>query len=114
MEIRVNYEQCNGSGMCIAVCPSTAISLVNGIAEIDKSACTLYQKCVKDCPVGAISIVELPQIVGKKSIQSFKNLEVIEVEPITSSVKHSIVSIVAYMGSKLIPSPLIYFFKCCG
>ena len=111
MEIRVNHAQCTGCGICIDICPSTAISLVNGIAEIDIFACTLCQKCVKDCPVGAISIVELPQIVDIKSMQFSENLEVIEAEPISSSAQRSIVSIMAYMGSKVIPRLIDLFFS---
>ncbi|MDO9546320.1 MAG: 4Fe-4S binding protein [Pelolinea sp.] len=111
MEVQVNKELCDGCGNCISICPAGAISLVNGIAEIDKSVCTLCQKCVKDCPVGAISIVKLPQIVEKKSIQFSENLEVIEAEPISSSAQHSIFSIVAYMGSKMIPRLIDLFLS---
>lgn len=47
---------CLGLGDCVAVCEYDAISIVNGIACIDKSSCISCGKCVTACPNFLISL----------------------------------------------------------
>lgn len=41
---------CLGFGSCVKACPFDAISIVNGIASIDKDKCKACGKCVAECP----------------------------------------------------------------
>jgi len=51
----VNKEECTGCETCVDACPVDAISMVDGIAEIDAGECTECGTCISECPVEAIS-----------------------------------------------------------
>lgn len=48
---------CLGYGTCVSVCPFDAISIVNGIAVVDKEKCKACGKCVDICPKHLISLI---------------------------------------------------------
>ncbi len=48
---------CLGYGSCISVCDNDAISIVNGIAVVDREKCLGCGKCAKECPKGLIEMV---------------------------------------------------------
>lgn len=50
-----NYG-CLGFGSCVKVCSNNAISIVNGVAVVDKNLCTSCGKCVKACPKNLIEL----------------------------------------------------------
>ncbi|MBL7197672.1 MAG: 4Fe-4S binding protein [Candidatus Omnitrophica bacterium] len=52
---RLDKGKCKGCGACINVCPVQAISLTEGIADIDSNRCIECGRCINVCPVGAIS-----------------------------------------------------------
>ena len=56
--IAINYEDCNGCGECVEICPTGAIILQNGKAALDESLCEGCQVCVDSCPQSAIVIRE--------------------------------------------------------
>lgn len=43
-------DGCLGFGDCVAVCPSDAISVQNGVAVVNKAKCTGCLMCAKACP----------------------------------------------------------------
>ncbi len=51
---KVVREKCVGCGDCIPVCPYTAISRVEGKAEVNPALCKGCGTCVATCPSGAI------------------------------------------------------------
>lgn len=51
-----NYG-CLGYGTCAAVCPFGAISVVDGVAVVDKEKCKACGKCIDVCPKHLISLV---------------------------------------------------------
>ncbi|MFZ5769736.1 MAG: FAD-binding protein [Bacillota bacterium] len=53
--IRVLAERCTGCEACVAVCPTGAIEMSEGIASIG-DACTLCRACVSVCPAEAIQV----------------------------------------------------------
>ncbi len=53
--MKVDKEKCLSCGACIAMCPTQAISMKNGKAEINKKKCIKCGTCMQICPVGAIN-----------------------------------------------------------
>ena len=54
---------CLGYGDCIKVCSQGAISIVDGIAVIDKAKCMGCGLCAKACPNGLIAVRRISQAV---------------------------------------------------
>lgn len=50
----VTKDVCTGCEACVDACPSEAIKMVDGTAQIDASMCSECLVCVETCPVGAI------------------------------------------------------------
>ncbi len=48
---------CLGYGTCVKVCPFEAISVVDGVAVVDKEKCKACNKCVDACPKHLISLI---------------------------------------------------------
>ncbi len=48
---------CIGFGDCVDACPFGAISVVEGLAEVDESLCTGCGACKKACPKNIITVV---------------------------------------------------------
>lgn len=48
---------CLGDGNCVRACQFDAISIVDGIAVVDKEKCVACGACVKACPKGIIDII---------------------------------------------------------
>lgn len=48
---------CMGFGSCVDVCDFDAISIVNGIAYVDREKCVSCGKCVKACPKNLIELI---------------------------------------------------------
>ena len=48
---------CMGLGSCVNVCSFDAISVVDGVACVDKEKCTGCGTCTRACPKGLISLV---------------------------------------------------------
>lgn len=48
---------CMGLGSCVKVCEFGALSIIDGIAVVDKEKCTACGKCVNICPKNLIEIV---------------------------------------------------------
>lgn len=73
---------CLGLGDCIKVCEYGAISIVDGIANVNKSKCVACGKCTKTCPNGIISIKKITNHIdvlcsshdnGKNTVSACKN-----------------------------------------
>ena len=58
MKVQINPDVCAGCGICMDECPSSAIHMPNGYAQIDQKLCTGCQTCVEICPMGAIEVSE--------------------------------------------------------
>ena len=48
---------CIGFGDCAAACEYGAVTVVDGVASVDREKCTGCGKCVKACPKGIITLV---------------------------------------------------------
>ncbi|MBN2598801.1 MAG: 4Fe-4S binding protein [Marinifilaceae bacterium] len=54
--LKVVEEVCIGCTHCMNVCPTSAIRVKNGTADINKNACVDCGECLKCCPVNAIIV----------------------------------------------------------
>lgn len=48
---------CKGFGTCVKACQFDAISVVNGVAVVDRTKCVACGKCASVCPMGLIEII---------------------------------------------------------
>lgn len=57
--LEINKDECIGCEACVEVCPFGALSMVDGVAEVDDT-CTACGACLDVCPVDALSLPERP------------------------------------------------------
>ena len=58
--IYVDEERCTGCGLCVESCPTGAIRLVDGVAQVEQSLCRECEVCLSTCPNGAILAIREP------------------------------------------------------
>jgi len=46
--------RCTGCGACVEVCPTGALTLVDGKAYLDEALCKGCEACIQACPIGAL------------------------------------------------------------
>ncbi len=56
--IKVDKDECDFCGACVAVCPVDCIELLEKDIEIDLKICIECKLCIYVCPVEAMSHVE--------------------------------------------------------
>ena len=56
MAVKINKQKCTGCKKCIKACPVDAITLKSKIAVVNKNLCIDCGACVKVCPKSAISV----------------------------------------------------------
>ena len=71
MAIKIDKEQCIGCESCVATCPTGALSMEDGKANVNEDTCVSCGACVGECPVGAIS---LGGAAEKKEVAEGKDL----------------------------------------
>lgn len=48
--MKFNKDNCTGCGSCVEFCPNAAITLVNGIPQVDEDKCySNCNKCISSC-----------------------------------------------------------------
>lgn len=57
--ISIDHQACNGCGLCIESCPTCALRLVDGLAQLDEHLCQGCEICIDVCPQGAITVSEV-------------------------------------------------------
>jgi len=85
--IRVIGSACTGCGLCIDVCPFSAIALEDSIARIDLNKCTVCGACVEACEFDAIEILRQPattrDLAEYKDVWVFAEQRDGEIQPVT-------------------------------
>jgi ferredoxin len=57
----VDHALCDACGLCMPLCPPTAIHMRRDGLRVDAAACTGCRKCIAPCPVGALRMVDHPE-----------------------------------------------------
>ena len=68
--IKVILDKCVGCGLCVNVCPTSAIKMVDKKAIIDLDNCTFCGACPESCKFEAI-VIERAQEAQEKDISSY-------------------------------------------
>ena len=89
----IDYQKCNGCAICMEICKSGAIYLLDNKAQIDQNLCTECGACVEVCPNDAITMGHTEQQQYPVSINPSPR------QSIMSAVKSSAIAV----GSALIP-----------
>ncbi|NLN61101.1 MAG: 4Fe-4S binding protein [Deltaproteobacteria bacterium] len=55
----VDPDRCNGCGLCVEICPSDTLSMVDGKAVVTGKRSLSCGQCAAVCPVGAITVTSL-------------------------------------------------------
>jgi NAD-dependent dihydropyrimidine dehydrogenase PreA subunit len=53
----LDEARCTGCGACVEVCPTGALTLVEGKAHLDDTLCRACEACIQACPAGALQPV---------------------------------------------------------
>ena len=53
--IIINYDKCNGCGLCVKVCHESCIDLINDKIHINYNFCSTCTQCIAVCPCLALS-----------------------------------------------------------
>ena len=56
MAAKSDKKKCTGCESCVSVCPTEAISMVDGKAKVDYGECISCETCIDECSVGALSM----------------------------------------------------------
>lgn len=70
---------CLGLGSCVEACAFDAISIVDGIAKVDKEKCVACGKCVSTCPNGVINLIPYDSSYAVQCNSKDKGKEVMSV-----------------------------------
>jgi NAD-dependent dihydropyrimidine dehydrogenase PreA subunit len=68
--VEIDYNKCNGCGICVAGCPVNMFEMVDGKPQRTRATehCILCAECFHNCPVGAISYKYLSK--AKKRLET--------------------------------------------
>jgi len=55
MAIKIDEEKCTGCGVCVEICPVSALSMQHEKAVVDADTCIDCGACIPECPVDAIT-----------------------------------------------------------
>ena len=72
----IDKDKCTGCGICLDCCPFKALSLVDNIAVVEETTCTLCGLCAKEgvCPVDAITMVKEVKKGASTNLDTYKHI----------------------------------------
>ena len=109
--IQVDLSKCTGCGVCVDVCPTGAIYIVDGHAQIDETLCHPCEACIPACPEEALSSMpetvsapapeRLPEVRPDKVI--LLPLAETEVAPWHRRVLPALGAVASFTGREILP-----------
>ena len=103
-EIWVDEARCTGCGACVEVCPTGALSLVEGKARLNADRCQACKACVQVCPTGALQPVLFPEPVNQRDLvpASTHPPEVRSESGQLAPLRNAVIATVVATGTKLV------------
>ena len=93
----LDVARCTGCGACVEVCPTGALTLVEGRACLDDALCRGCEACIQACPVGALqAVLEIEAVPVAPRVPEYAPSSV----PV-SSPRASLVATVVAAGTQL-------------
>lgn len=76
MALIIHKDKCVGCGVCVESCPFNALTIVERLAIVDGSACTMCGACAKEgvCPFEAIEMVKATEANPDVNLDDYKNV----------------------------------------
>jgi len=76
MSLVIHKDKCVGCGVCVDSCPFNALSIVERLAIIDFTACTMCGACAEEgvCPFEAIEMVKATEANPDVNLNEYKNV----------------------------------------
>ena len=76
MALIIHKDKCVGCGVCIESCPFNALSIVERLAIVDGSACTMCGACAEEgaCPFEAIEMIKATEANPDVNLNDYKNV----------------------------------------
>jgi len=76
MALIIHKDKCVGCGVCVESCPFNALSIVERLAIVDGSACTMCGACAKEgvCPFEAIEMAKATEANPDINLTDYKNV----------------------------------------
>ena len=56
MAVTIDKDECIKCGICVGICPESALDLGSAGIEIQPDQCVGCEKCVDACPAGALML----------------------------------------------------------
>ncbi len=111
--IEISRDRCTGCGECVEVCPTGALSIEAGRAQVDQALCRGCEACVGACQEGAVISVAAPVAVAEPRQPQPRPVAVIEVPPPRTApvpwsqrILPALAGVISYTGREVLPRVL--------
>ncbi len=76
MSLIIHKDKCTGCGICVNSCPFNSITVVERLAIVEETSCTLCGACAKEgvCPFEAIEMRKEDKSVDKAALNSYSGV----------------------------------------
>jgi NAD-dependent dihydropyrimidine dehydrogenase PreA subunit len=107
--VYVDEAHCTGCGLCTDVCPTGAISVVDGVARVEQSLCRECEACLSACPNGALLVLQEPARAEKPAPVRAPAPSPIPVRPVApvprpnTGVWHWLGAALGFVGREVVP-----------
>ncbi|MGC9393507.1 MAG: 4Fe-4S binding protein [Anaerolineae bacterium] len=96
----LDVTRCTGCGACIEVCPTRALTLVEGTAHLDDALCEGCEACIQACPAGALQpVLEIEAVPTETQVPEYAPTDV--ATPVSSSPDTNPLATVIAAGAQL-------------
>ncbi|MEA2007721.1 MAG: 4Fe-4S binding protein [Chloroflexota bacterium] len=103
--IYIDNQLCNGCGICVDVCPTSAIVMRDNKAFIKQNLCEECQACINECPQRAILLIEQLDPIKEQPLSTIptSKTEVLhpkpDAKPVSTSWGAAIVEVLPRLAS---------------
>lgn len=98
--IYVDRDKCDGCGLCVEVCPHSALILVDEAVEVDLERCQETGTCLETCPRGALLEVTEARDPEVSTLEK-RPIPMVEQEETRVSRRYSSATIVPWLGAAI-------------